>query len=96
MNRQRLVQRKRKEIRRIARKHGAIEIRVFGSVARGDDSEESDIDFLVELEEGRSLLDLGGMLMELREELEVDVDLTTTSSLPDEVKERVLQDSSSL
>lgn len=59
-------------------------------------AEESDVDFLVELEEGRSLLDLGGMLMDLQDELGVEVDLTTTPSLSDDVKERVLEDSSSI
>jgi len=96
MKRAELVRRKKEEIHRIARNHGAIDIRLFGSVARGEESDDSDIDFLVELEQGRSLLDLGGMLMDLREELGVEVDLTTTSSLPDDVKQRVLKDSSTL
>lgn len=93
MNRRKLVQNKRKAIRRIARDHGAVEIRLFGSVAREDETEESDIDFLVELEEGRSLLDIGGMLMDLRRELGVNVDLTTTGSVPDEERQRILDSS---
>lgn len=96
MNRAELVRRNKETIQRIARNHGAVDIRLFGSVARREETEESDIDFLVELEEGRSLLDLGGMLMDLQDELGVEVDLTTTTSLPDDVKERVLEGSSSL
>lgn len=96
MNRAELVQQKKHAIRRIAQEHGATEIRLFGSVASGDESETSDIDFLVELEDGRSLLDLGGMLMDLQEELGVEVDLTTTASLPDDVRERLLKESSAV
>ena len=55
----RLLEEKREEIRRIAAEHGARDVRVFGSVARGEAGRESDIDFLVDLEPGRSLLDLG-------------------------------------
>src|SRR5215204_1811116 len=61
----RLLEEKRGEILRIASEHGAHEVRVFGSVARGEADLESDIDFLVELETGRSLMDLGGLQMEL-------------------------------
>jgi predicted nucleotidyltransferase len=96
MNQRDLIHEKRDEIRRIAQKHGAVDIRLFGSVARGEATEESDIDLLVELEEGRSLLDVGGMLMELREALGVEVDLTTTSSLPRDERERILESSASL
>jgi hypothetical protein len=94
MNRADLVHQKRDAIRRIAQEHGATEIRLFGSVASGEETETSDIDFLVELEDGRSLLDLGGMLMDLQEELGVEVDLTTIASLPDEQRERLLRESS--
>jgi hypothetical protein len=96
MNRAELVQQKKDAIRRIAQEHGATEIRLFGSVASGGESETSDIDFLVELEDGRSLLDLGGMLMDLQEELGVEVDLTTIASLPDEDRERLLRESSTV
>ena len=55
-----LLEEKRGEILRIAAEHGARDVRVFGSVARGEADRQSDIDFLVELEAGRSLFDLGG------------------------------------
>jgi len=56
---------KRDEILLIAAKRGARNVRVFGSVARGDDDEQSDIDFLVDLEPDRSLFDLSGLLIDL-------------------------------
>ena len=57
MKRYKLLQEKRENIIKIARKHGAFNILIFGSVARGEDSNDSDIDFLVEMEQGRNLLD---------------------------------------
>jgi uncharacterized protein len=50
----------RETILDVAAKHGAYNVRVFGSVARGEADSESDVDFLVDMEPGRSLLDLGG------------------------------------
>jgi len=67
-------------------------VRVFGSVARGDATETSDIDFLVDFEAGRSLLDLGGLLMDLRELLGYDVDVVTEAGLRSRVGSRVLAD----
>lgn len=68
---------RRDEILAIAGRHGASNVRVFGSVARGDATEGSDVDLLVDLEADRSLLDLGGLLMDLQELLEVSVDVGT-------------------
>ena len=59
-----LIQTRRKEILEVAVRNGAVNIRVFGSVARGDDQPDSDIDFLVNLEPGRSLMDLARLLRE--------------------------------
>ncbi len=58
---------KREDILNLASKHGAYNVRIFGSVARGEDDENSDVDFWVEMESGRSLLDLGGLLTDLQE-----------------------------
>jgi hypothetical protein len=60
-----LIREKRREILDIAAKHGAYNVRLFGSVARGEADEASDVDILVELEPERSLFDLGGLLMDL-------------------------------
>ena len=60
-----LLQEKREDILRIATKRGASNVRVFGSGARGEADSKSDIDLLVDLEPGRSLFDLGELLMDL-------------------------------
>ena len=83
---------KRSEIIELARARGASRVRVFGSVARGEACEGSDIDFIVDLEPGRSLFDLGGLLMDLRDLLQRDVDVVTESGLRPRVAERVLAD----
>jgi uncharacterized protein len=91
-----VLTRKRDEIEKIAAMHGARNIRVFGSVARGEADEKSDIDFLVEMEPGRSLLDLGGLLMDLQEVLGRDVDVVTERGLNPRIRDRVLREAVSL
>ncbi|MGH3887161.1 MAG: nucleotidyltransferase family protein [Pseudonocardiaceae bacterium] len=83
---------RRAAILQLARRHGAREVRVFGSVARGDAGEGSDIDFLVEMEAGRSLFDLGGLLMDLQDLLGGSVDVVTPASLRERVRARVLRE----
>ena len=83
---------RRDEIMEVARARGATRVRVFGSVARGDATERSDLDFLVDLEAGRTLLDLGGLLMDLQDLLQRDVDVVTERGLRPRVAERVLAD----
>jgi len=92
MNRNQLVKDKRGEILRIASRYGAHDVRVFGSVARGDADPESDVDFLVELEAGRSLLDLGGLQMELESLLGCRVDVVTVRGLKARIRDRVLRE----
>jgi predicted nucleotidyltransferase len=82
----------RQAIRDLASHHGARNIRVFGSVARGDDHARSDIDLLVDMEPGRSLLDLGGLVMDLRDLLRSDVDVVTKNGLRPAMRERVLRE----
>jgi predicted nucleotidyltransferase len=65
---------------------------VFGSVVRGEADATSDIDLLVELEPGRSLLDLGGLLMDLQEHLHCKVDVMMPAMLKSGVRERVLRE----
>lgn len=84
------IRRVRGDIVDVAARRGATNVRVFGSVARGDTTSASDVDFLIELELGRSLVDLGGLLMDLRELLGVDVDVVTEAGLAPRVRERVL------
>jgi len=87
---------KREEILKIAAKHGARTVRIFGSVARGEADAASDLDFLVEMEPGRSLLDLGGLLMELQDLLGCRVDVVTEKGLRERIRERVLKEAVAL
>lgn len=87
-----LLEEKREEIFKIAAKHGARKVRVFGSVARGEADEKSDIDFLVEMEPGRSLFDLGGLQYELERLLGCPVDVVTERGLKARIRERVLRE----
>ena len=87
-----LVLDKRNEIVQIARRHGASNIRVFRSAARSEADENSDIDFLVDLDRGRSLLDLGGLLMDLQTLLGRPVDVVTEKGLRPRIRERVLRE----
>jgi uncharacterized protein len=86
------LRRRREEILDVARSRGASRVRVFGSVARGDDNGDSDVDFLVDLEPGRNLMDLGGLLMDLRDLLGRDVDVVTEGGLRPRIAERTLAD----
>jgi len=72
---------KKAAIVQLAGQHGARSIRVLGSVARGDSREASDVDFLVEFEKGRTLFDLIGLRLDLRDLLGVEVDVVTPGSL---------------
>ena len=87
-----LVQQNREDILRIAAKRGATNIRIFGSVARKEADAKSDIDILVDLEPGRSIFDLGGLLMDLQELLGHNVDVVTTRGLRERIRERVLKE----
>lgn len=83
---------KREEILRLCAKHGARSVRVFGSVARGQADQHSDVDFLVELEPGRTLLDLGGLQQELEGLLGQRVDVVTVRGLKARIRDRVLRE----
>lgn len=82
----------RKEILETAMRNGAVNVRVFGSIARGDDRPDSDIDFLVNLEPGRSLLDLARLLRELNALLDRPVDVVTEAGLRPRIKSQVLKE----
>ena len=87
-----LLKDKREGILQLAAEHGARNVRVFGSVARGEADADSDVDFLVDLDPGRSLLDLGGLLMALQEYLGRSVDVITEPGLRDRIRRRVLRE----
>jgi len=72
--------------------YGAHNVRVFGSATRGESFPSSDIDFLVDLDPDRTLMDLGGLLIALQELLQVRVDLATERMLGTRVRERALAD----
>ena len=87
-----LLQEKREAILQLAAKHGARNVRVFGSVARHEANAQSDIDFLVDMEPGRSLMDQGGLLMDLRELLGREVDVVTEKGLYWLLRRRILKE----
>jgi uncharacterized protein len=82
--------RKRQDIRRIAAVHGARNVRVFGSVARGEAGDSSDLDLLVEMSKGRTLLDLVALSDDLEDALGVEVDVVTEGSLSPYLRDRIL------
>jgi hypothetical protein len=96
MEMQKLLQEKRREILSIAARHGARNVRVFGSVARGDAGPESDLDILVDLEPGRSLLDHAALLLDLEAALGCKVDVLTERGLRARVREAVLREAVAL
>ncbi len=87
-----IIQDRKEQILALSAKYGASNVRIFGSVANGTADENSDIDFLVDLEKDRSLFDLGGLLMELQELLNRKVFVTTENGLHWYVKESVLSE----
>lgn len=91
-----LLQSKRQDILRLAEKHGAHNVRVFGSVLRGEAGPESDIDLLIDLEAGRSLLEHAALLLELEDLLGRKVDVVTERGLRPRVRERVLSEAQPL
>ncbi len=91
-----LVTEKRDDILRLAKRHGARNVRVFGSAANGQTRPDSDVDFLVDLDEDRSLLDLGALLMDLQDLLGRKVDLVTEPALHWYIRDRVLHEATPL
>ena len=92
MNLQSLLKEKRDAILDIAEKHGARNVRIFGSVARGDFDEKSDLDFLVEMEPGKTLFDLGGLAYDLEKLLGRRVDVCTIPLLREPIRSRVVSE----
>jgi predicted nucleotidyltransferase len=86
----------RDEILRLAREHGAKNLRLFGSAARGDERAGSDLDFLVEMEEGRSLVDHVALKQDLEDLLDCEVDVVTEGALHSQIREQVLREAVSV
>ena len=87
---------KRREIVRIASSHGAANIRMFGSRARGEPSPQSDLDLLIQLDPGRSLLDLVAIKQDLEDFLACPVDVLTEAALSPYIRDQVLQEAVAL
>lgn len=92
MNLTELLHLKKEEVQRIARQHGATNLRVFGSVARGEAKEGSDLDLLVEMEPGRSLLDLVAIKQDLEDLLGCKVDVVTEAAVSPYLRARVVNE----
>jgi predicted nucleotidyltransferase len=86
------LKQKQEDIRRIALRHGARNVRVFGSAVHGELRADSDIDFLVDLDPDKSLFDLAELLLELQELLERKVDVVTEDSIYWLLKRRILKE----
>jgi uncharacterized protein len=84
------LEKQRDAILRIAAKHGARNVRVFGSTARGTTTAHSDVDILVDLEQGRSLLDQVGLKQELEDLLGRNVDVVVEGGISPYLEERIL------
>jgi predicted nucleotidyltransferase len=87
-----LIEQHRDAILAIARRNGAYDVRIFGSVARGDADESSDLDLLVRFESGRSLMDHGMLIEELQELLGVKVDVVSERGMRDRFRMRVMRE----
>lgn len=86
------LQNHRDTIRAIALSHRVTDVRVFGSVVRGEDTEESDLDILVEPTSETTLMDIAAIQFELKELLGVSVDVLTPRAIPDHFRAAVLME----
>lgn len=85
------IEQHRDTIKKLAADRGAVRVRLFGSLARGEGGPQSDVDLLVDLAEGRSALALGGLLMDLQERLGRRVDVVTPAALHPRIRDKVLE-----
>jgi len=92
MNIDELIKIKRDDILRLAKEHGAHNVRIFGLVARGEDNSDSDLDLLVEMEPDRSLIDHIALLQDLEDLLGCKVDVVNDKALHWYIRDRVLNE----
>lgn len=91
-----LVHAKREQVLSLAKEHGAYNVRIFGSIARGDDREDSDIDLLIDFESDRSLLDYVGLQQDLQELLGKRVELAQPTALHPLIRDQILDEAQAL
>lgn len=90
------IMQKRADILRIAKTHGAHDVRLFGSVARGDSTPSSDIDLLVHMDSNRSLLDRIAMIHELEDIFHCNVDVVNDQAIAPSIRSNVLAEAVAL
>ena len=90
------LRQRRDELLAIAARSGASDVRIFGSVARGEEGAASDVDFLVRMERGRSLLDLVALRDELEAAIARRVDVVTENGLYPYLRQRILDEAKPL
>ena len=88
----RLIEINKQQILELARRRGARQIMLFGSMATDKATEKSDVDFLVEMQQGSSAFALGGLLKDLEELLGRKVDMTTPNALHPAIRDRILHE----
>lgn len=91
-----ILRNRRDEICALGAEYGARDIRLFGSVARGEDGPESDVDFLVRFEPGTTLLDQAGLISEFERLLGRKVDVVSDRGLKERIRDRVLREATPL
>jgi predicted nucleotidyltransferase len=91
-----LIDLNRNKILDLATKYGAANVRIFGSVARGEDTDGSDVDFLVDFKTGTSLVEWCSLRLDLKDLLGCDVDIATEKTLKPRLKSRVLNEAQSI
>lgn len=96
MNTLHTLQSKKAELLALAAKHGASNVRLFGSVARGKDQPDSDVDLLVDMQENRSLFDLIGLQQDIEKMLGKKVDVLTPDGINRYLKDKILSEAAPL
>ncbi len=91
-----LLEERRDEILAIAERHGAYNVRVFGSTARGEARPDSDVDFLVEFKPGYGLIDRIALMQDLQNLLGRNVDVVRDRSLRERIRENIMKDAVAL